>query len=391
MVVDNVNIAFLYRSMDLGGQQTATLQIMEALQHAGHQAHWLYQHGDALLAQARLFGGTRKLMLPRYNQWKTGFGRVANRALYYEMAARQIGQYCRAEQIDAVISATTPDSIACNRVVERTGICHLRFVGGSLRQTESHFLERYEELGVDRNVHAYLGWPLTFEELRTANVPEHKFRELPFAVDARRFFPLDDGDRRAKRKEMGFSDDDLVIGWVGRIALNMQLWDTLELVRILHASGRANVKFLVLGGGDDVAELRRRIAQYGLEAHVLITGWRPYAEVNGFINCMDVVPLLESDPQGGSIVREAMAAGRVALSVDGESGTQRWFMPSDATVLVPPDNYLEHAVSAVRNLMDRPEERRRLGQRAREYVQTRLLFSTQASVIVETVAGLTEK
>lgn len=391
MVVDRVNIAFFYRSMDLGGQQTATLQIMEALQQAGHRAHWLYQHGDALLQQARRFGGTKKLVLPRYNQWKTGFGRVSNRTLYYEMAARQIGSYCRNHQIDALISATTPDSIACNRVVKRMGVRHLRFIGGSLRQTEPHFLERYEALGVDRHVHAYLGWPLTFQELRTANVPEQKFRELPFAVDARRFFPLDDQERRDKRQALGFSDDDLVIGWVGRIALNMQLWDTLEMVRMLHSSGVANVKFLVLGGGDDEAELRSRIARYGLEQHALITGWRPYEDVNGFINCMDVVPLLESDPQGGSIVREAMAAGRVALSVDGESGTQRWFMPRDATVLVPSDNYLDHAVAAVRKLMDRPDERRQLGERARAHVQARLLFSTQARVIVETVSGLLAK
>ena len=123
--------------------------------------------------------------------------------------------------------------------------------------------------------------------------------------------------------------------------------------------------------------LRAMIDDLGLSDRSVVTGWVPMEQVCRHINAMDIVPLLESDPQGGSIVREAMACGRVALSVDGASGTQRRFMQGDHAVLVPPEQFLERAADVVVALAGDPADRDRIGGNARRYAVSAMSFDTQ--------------
>jgi hypothetical protein len=108
--------------------------------------------------------------------------------------------------------------------------------------------------------------------------------------------------------------------------------------------------------------------------------------MNAVTNAMDVVPLLEPDPHGGSIVREAIAAGRVALSVDGPSAVQREFMKPGHSILVPSVGYLDHAVEAVIRLAHAPAERLALGTAAATYAASSMTFRRQAEALVD---GLT--
>ena len=61
---------------------------------------------------------------------------------------------------------------------------------------------------------------------------------------------------------------------------------------------------------------------------------------------MDVVPLLARDPQGGSIIREAMAAGKLTVSVDGPSKVQSEIMKEDYSLLVPSKNFAHEAAQS---------------------------------------------
>ena len=63
---------------------------------------------------------------------------------------------------------------------------------------------------------------------------------------------------------------------------------------------------------------------------------------------MDIVPLLESDPHGGSILREAMACGKLVLTVDGPSHAQTSFITHQTTgLLVDSATFLNDAFDAV--------------------------------------------
>ena len=378
-----MHILFYYPNLNLGGQQTQLVQISEALKEMGHKVSFLYQFEGKLSERASKSAYLKKIKLPVYNQSRFGIIRILKRWAYHFLGALQIKYYCNSKKVDVILSSNTPDTITLNKVSKATEIPHFRMLGGSMKQVEPHWLEKYERLNIDSHVDGYFGWPAVFDELKAANISKEKFIEMPFAVNTKDFFPLKEEIRKEKRSNLGIQMDTIVIGWIGRVAKNMQIWNTVELVDRLVDQGYTNIVFLCIGGGDEFEYLKRLINERGLEKYTILTDWIPYNEMNTYINCMDIIPLLEDDPQGGSIIREAMACGRVALSVDGISGTQSWFMKEECAILVKPENYLQEATDKIIELIEDKEYLERLGKNARNYVDQELQFKNQASIIVE--------
>jgi glycosyltransferase involved in cell wall biosynthesis len=376
------HIIFYYPSIGLGGQQTQIMQLAQALKNKGHEVSWLYSYGDALLEEASLYCHIKKLILPRFNQSRFGIGRIINRFLYYTLLEWYLTRYVKKHQVDAVLASNAIDSQVVNKLAKKKLTKHYRFIGGSMVQVEPHLLVSYKKNEIDKYIDGYFGWPAVFEELKTQDVPHHKFINFPFAVNTDKFYPLPKNQVAEFRESLGISSQDIVIGWIGRTALNMQLWDTLRLGRMLKDKGVTGFKLLFIGGGSDFEHLQNEVIKNDLEEETILTGWIPYQEVNNYVNSMDIVPLLELDPHGGSIVREAMACGRLAISVDGPSGTQALFMKPEVSILVKSENYLEEAATVVASLIDNREVINCYGKKARAYVMENLTFAKQAEIIV---------
>lgn len=383
-----MHIAFHYPGLNLGGQQTQTLRLMQELSEMGHRTSWIYHRGGSLLEEIRSHGTAHRIRMPQFNAGRYGIQRVTNRAIYRAIGTWQLSRYCRRERVDALLSANTPDSILGARVAASSETRHFRYLGGSLRQVEPYWLEKYSTLGVDEQTAGYFGWPAVLEELAEAGVSRRKFVVLPMAVDTQRHFPLSEEERRAVRASLGIPADTLVIGWIGRIAENMQVWGTIELARRLRARGFSDFRLLFAGGGDALPRLRAELAAAGLHEQSVVTGWVPYERINAVTNAMDIVPLLEPDPHGGSIVREAIAAGRVALSVDGPARVQQEFMKPLFSVLVPSEGFLAHSTEAVLRLASDPAERQAMGHAAAEYARTEMSFRRQAQALVSGIVRL---
>lgn len=379
------HILFYYPSIGLGGQQTQIMQLAQALKNKGHEVSWLYNHGDALIEEASQYCHLKKLLLPQFNQSRFGVGRIINRFIYYNLLEWYLTRYVKKHKIDAVISSNTIDSTVVNKLSKKKLTKHFRYVGGSMVQVEPYWLASYKKNEVDKYISGYFGWPAVFEELKTQGVPAHKFIYLPFAVNTDKFYPLPKSEVANFRQSLGISSQDTVIGWIGRTALNMQLWDTLRLGRMLKDRGISSFKLLFIGGGSDFEQLQNEVIKSNLEEETILTGWIPYQEVNKYVNAMDIVPLLEPDPHGGSIVREAMACGRLAISVDGTSGTQALFMKPGMSFLVNTENYLKEAVTVVASLIGNRETINNYGKKARAYVMGNLTFSKQADIIVHAI------
>jgi len=379
------HILFYYPSIGLGGQQTQIMQLAEALQKKGHQVSWLYSYGEALKDEAAQYCHIKKLLLPRFNQSRFGIGRIINRFIYYNLLEWHLTRYVKKHKVDAVLASNSIDSRVVNKLAKKKLTKHFRYIGGSMVQVEPHLLASYKKKEVDKYISGYFGWPAVFEELKTQDVPDHKFINLPFAVNTDKFYPLPENEVYTFRQSLGISKQHTVIGWIGRTALNMQLWDTLRLGKKLKERGVSGFKLLFIGGGDAFEHLQQEVIKYDLSKETILTGWVPYEEVNKYVNAMDIVPLLEADPQGGSIVREAMACGRLAMSVDGPSGTQALFMKPQATILVKSEGYLNEATLAVAGLIGKHEEINRYGQKARAYVEENLRFTNQADIILKAI------
>lgn len=380
-----LHILFYYPSIGLGGQQTQIMQLAQALKNKGHEVSWLYIYGDALIEEASLYCHLKKLLLPRFNQSRFGVGRIINRFTYYNLLEWYLTCYVKKYKVDAVLSSNSIDSRVVNKLAKKKLTKHYRLIGGSFVQVEPHLLASYKKNEVDKFINGYFGWPAVFEELKTQDVPEYKFINLPFAVNTDKFYPLPNEEVYAFRQTLGIANDETVIGWIGRTALNMQLWDTLRLGRMLKEKGVTRFKLLFIGGGSDFEHLQNEVIKNDLEAETILTGWIPYQEVNKYVNAMDIVPLLEPDPHGGSIVREAMACGRLAISVDGPSGTQALFMKPDVSILVKTENYLEEAAAVVVSFIGHREAINSYGIKARAYVMANLTFAKQAESIIYTI------
>lgn len=379
-----MNILFFYESMNLGGQQTQTYYLVRHMAAAGHEMSWAYLFGEGVQSLAAPHAALQRIPIPLedrdylFRPWKLW------------QIARALTALCRERRAQVIVSGSGIGSLICGWAARRLGIPHFRLVGCSLVQVERMLYRFYRVIRIDRLIDGYFGWPAVLDELRQKGVPERKLHLVGDSVDTERFFPLPEAQRAQVRASLGIAPDEIVIGWLGRVAQNMQVGNTLELGARLREQGVPRIRLLFVGGGPWLAELRALAAQRGL-ASAIFTDWVPFAEVNRYINAMDIVPLLEADPQGGSIMREAMACGRVALSVDGVRATQRRFMLPEATVLVPPEDFIGAAAAACARLAADGAARAALGARAREYAQTRMSFETQARIMTQAFAAAREQ
>lgn len=371
-----MKVVFYYESIDLGGQQTQTYQLMRALVGLGHHVTWIYLSGVALESKVQQVGTAMRLDVPLASRdyikrpW-----RIAKIVLRLITTFREL-------KPDLVVSGSGLGSVTAGIACRKTGIRHVRLVGCSLVQVEKTLYRWYSALQVDRLIDKYLAWPSVFIELSNKGVHCSKFVELNNAVDTKMFFPLCEKEIQKTRTSLGFNTQDFIIGWVGRLAPNMQVWNTVKLAAALKQRGFTRVRLLLLGGGVSETAIRLEIDACGLSEESKLLGWVPMEEVNKYINIMDVIPLLEDDPQGGSIVREAMACGRVALSVDGVSGTQRRFMRPGCAILVQPREFINDACDKILFLALNPQVRQEIGERARRYAVAEMSFEKQAVTLL---------
>ena len=376
-----MNIAFYYESLDLGGQQTQTYQLIKHLAQRGHCLSWAYVYGETLKSYVETHAQLVQIA-PRL-----GPGEYRKRPWRVLKQAWNLAQFLLTSQAEVVVSGSGIGSFVAGLAAKAAGIQHFRLIGCSLVQVEPTLYRFYRWCGIDKLIDGYFGWPAVFQELATKGVQSSKFIELNDAVDCELFAPQEKTKVMEFRRNLGIADDDLVIGWIGRLSPDMQCGNTLEVCARLRDAGLKNFKLLVVGGGGwgGGAWFDELIKQKGLKDRTVLTGWVPMEEVPRFINAMDIVPLLEKDPQGGSIVREAMACGRVALSVDGVSGTQRRFMTEGCSVLVKTDGFIDKATKEILRLASQPERLEVIGTRARRYAQTHMSFETQVDLVLNAI------
>lgn len=376
-----MNIAFYYESLDLGGQQTQTYQLIKHLARRGHNLSWVFVYGETLKSHVKAHAQVIQIG-PRLRPGE--YRKFPWRLL---KQAWNLSQLLLNSKAEVVVSGSGIGSFVAGLAAKAAGIKHFRLIGCSLVQVEPTLYRFYRWCGIDKLIDGYFGWPAVFRELATKGVKPSKFIELNDAVDCELFAPKEKFNVLNFRRNLGIADDDLVIGWIGRVSPDMQCGNTLEVCSRLRDAGLNKFKLLVVGGGGwrGGAWFDELIKQKGLQERTVVTGWVPMEEVPNYINAMDIVPLLEEDPQGGSIVREAMACGRLAMSVDGLSGTQGRFMKEGCSVLVKPDGYIEKATKEILLLASQPDRREAIGKRARQYAEIHMSFETQVDLVLNAI------
>lgn len=199
--------------------------------------------------------------------------------------------------------------------------------------------------------------PEIANDLQAMGIGRGRFTVIPYGLELESF---EKGDGRSVRAELGITKDAPVVGIVGRLVpikgVDVYLRSAAKI-----ASTFSEVRFLVVGDGEQRQALESLAAELDLSDRVIFTGWR--RDLASVYAALDVL-VCSSHNEGTPLsVIEAAAAGRPtvashvgglpAIIADGQNG-----------LLVPPGDPVALA-EALATLIDSPETRRKLGAEAR--------------------------
>jgi len=181
---------------------------------------------------------------------------------------------------------------------------------------------------------------------------------IPNGVDTARF---ERGDGATMRRRLGLRPDDLVVGAVGTIRKVKGQAVLLEAMRPLferHAALRLVLAGEVTRGYGE--ELRRQVAQSGLEGRVVMPG--VVEEVPELLAALDLFALPSLSEGMSNALLEAMAAGRAIVATEA-GGNAECLDGGSAGLLVPPGD-ADALGRALERLLDTPDRGREMGRRA---------------------------
>ncbi len=191
------------------------------------------------------------------------------------------------------------------------------------------------------------------------------------------------------RAMLGLTQDDFVIGLVGRISVQKGQTVMLEAMPSILAQV-PTAKLLLIGGfetPDYLAVLQQQIADHHLEHCVQLLGMR--SDVLELLRGIDVLAqpsLWESFPIS---MLEGMAVGVPIVATD-VGGVSECLKNDRSGLLVPPNNAKDLA-EAIAALAHDPEKRVRLAEEARRVVQFRFTPASQVARIDEVLRSVVRK
>ncbi|TAN60525.1 glycosyltransferase family 1 protein [bacterium] len=196
-------------------------------------------------------------------------------------------------------------------------------------------------------------------------VPEEKITTVYTGVDLNLFKP--EAKDTGLLREMSVPENDFIILYIGKLAS----WKGVHLLpyaaKALLAKGRKDFTFLITGRGAQLANLKKIIAEAGVEKHFKFTGFLPYTEIRRFYNLADAFvcpsyPTMTWQEQFGMVLVEAMACG---VPVIGSASGSIPEVIGSAGLTFTPGEFFELTEKIIL-LMDNQGLKKELGEKGRK-------------------------
>ncbi len=201
--------------------------------------------------------------------------------------------------------------------------------------------------------------------VRLRVAPASKFRVVPVGLDLAPFLRLLPDDGSALRAEVGTADGEVLLTFVGRLVPIKRVDVLLRAVARARDMG-APVRLAVVGDGELRQSLERLATSLGLDNRVRFVGYR--ADMTQVAAASDIA-VLSSDNEGTPVsLIEAAAACRPAAAT--AVGGVPEVVTQDGGVLVAAGDP-DALGAAICRLAGDPDERARMGSRARDHVAAR--------------------
>jgi glycosyltransferase involved in cell wall biosynthesis len=219
--------------------------------------------------------GRTAAFLYRWLTWKTLVGKPRNIRLVHTFHGHVFHSYYG--------KAKTRLFIAIEKILARIATDKIITI------TQQQFLEIHEQVGVGRR---------------------EQFETIPLGIDLSAFANAD--KRNAFRDEIGVADDEILIGFVGRLTEIKNIPMLLKAAQLYFAKPDApKTRFVIVGDGHLRKELESSAADLTLD-RVIFAGNRDDANI--IYAGLDIVALTSLNEGTPLSLIEAMAAGRVVIS-----------------------------------------------------------------------------
>ena len=198
---------------------------------------------------------------------------------------------------------------------------------------------------------------MTDQYVRAGVAPREKFITVYSGMEVEPF--LNPPRPRAEiRRELGFTDGQIVVGKIAR------LFELKGHADVIAAARQAvpqcpNLRFLFVGDGLLREELQREIASAGLSDHFVFTGLVPPQRVPELVGAMDIVVHASLREGLARVLPQGLIAGKPVVTYDVD-GAREVAIPGETGYLLPPQS-IDGMTQAILELARDPALRERLG------------------------------
>ncbi len=201
--------------------------------------------------------------------------------------------------------------------------------------------------------------------------PREKFTTVYSGMEVEPFLQSSEHRQRVRR-ELGYTDEHVVIGKIARLFKLKGHDDVIRAARGVIDVARGdrlatcptpNVRFLLVGDGIFRDRLERQIAAAGLSDHFQFTGLVPPERIPELIAAMDIVVHASLREGLARVLPQALISGKPVVSYDVD-GAREVAIDGETGFLVPPRD-IDGLSSALRRLAADPAMRNRMGQEGR--------------------------
>lgn len=205
-------------------------------------------------------------------------------------------------------------------------------------------------------------------ELIKAGLPKHKFHLVIYGANAE-FFKPNKKDAEFYRKLLGFNDNTIVVGSIGRFVDKKGFEYFIKSApHILNkCKNEIDIKFVLFGAGENEKQLKNLINKHNLNAVFSLAGPVPPENLSKVYNSMDIFtnPAVRKPPDGlNVVVVEAMACAKPIVATNA-CGNELVIQDGINGYLVP-EMDPEALAEKISLLVLQPEIREEMGQKSRE-------------------------
>ena len=207
---------------------------------------------------------------------------------------------------------------------------------------------------------------------------------VPTGIDVEKFYKEKNSIEKTikLRKELGLTDKDFVIMFVGRMALEKSVDFLIECHQSIVKKNK-NAKLLLVGDGPDIDDLKAMVKKYKLEDNVIFTGKVPWDEINTYYQIPNVFTSASKTETQGLTILEAMAASIPVVGFNDDAFNE--VIKDDFNGFL--FNNKKEYIKAMEKIMESEELQKRLSTQARNTAEKHsskyFAASTQHSVALK--------